>query len=83
MPIIVLGMGMVTMNALTDTDLMPFGKYSKAPDGPRIMQDVPAEYLLWLWEEGCNNFGVKKYIEDNLETLKQECPDWIPPDERE
>ncbi len=71
------------MNALTDNDLMPFGKFSKPPDGPRKMEDVPASYLLWLWDEGVTNFGVKKYIENNLETLKQECPDWIPPDERD
>lgn len=70
------------MNALTDKDPMPFGKYSKSPDGPRIMQDVPADYLLWLWEEGCSNFGVRQYIINNMSTLREECPDFIPPDER-
>lgn len=71
------------MNALTDTDLMPFGKYSKPPDGPKTMEDVPADYLLWLWEQGCSNFGVRQYIILNMNSLLQECPDFIPPDERE
>jgi len=33
--------------ALTDTDPMPFGKHKG-----ELMQDVPASYLRWLWEEG-------------------------------
>lgn len=32
--------------AFTDTDLMPFGKYKDEP-----LQDVPAKYLVWLWNE--------------------------------
>lgn len=71
------------MNALTDSDPMPFGKYSKAPEGPRTMENVPADYLLWLWEEGVTNFGVRQYIINNMATLLEECPDFIPPDERE
>lgn len=32
--------------AFTDTDPMPFGKYKGEP-----LQDVPASYLRWLWNE--------------------------------
>lgn len=67
---------------MLDTDMMPFGKYSKPPDGPRKMEDVPADYLLWLYDEGCSHVGVRDYIHENLTTLMDECPDWIPPDER-
>ncbi len=62
---------------------MPFGKYSKPPHGPRKMEDVPACYLLWLWDEGCSHPGVRSYIAENLHVLMEECPDWIPADERD
>ena len=67
---------------MLDTEPMPFGKYSKPPDGPLKMEDVPASYLLWLHDQGCNHAGVRDYINTNLTTLMSECPDWIPPDER-
>lgn len=55
------------MSKLTDTSEMPFGKYKGM-----AMIDVPANYLLWLYEKGLQNGNVKDYIEDNLEVLKQE-----------
>ena len=69
---------------MKDTDQMPFGKYSKHPD-KRIMQDVPASYLLWLWNEGLNfetkltdNRGkVARYIRENMSALQQEDKDTI------
>ena len=60
------------------TDLMPFGKYSKPPDGPRKMDDVPADYLLWLWDENVSHHDVRAYIVENFETLLAQCPDYIP-----
>jgi uncharacterized protein (DUF3820 family) len=47
---------------------MPFGKYAGKP-----MIDVPAKYLLWLFNEGCNHDEVRKYIIDNLDALKKEA----------
>ena len=53
------------MVVLTDTDKMPFGKYKG-----KMMQDVPASYLHYLWTNGmttqtkCN--PVANYIERNL-----------------
>jgi len=35
------------MSELTDLSPMPFGKFKGAP-----MQDVPADYLHWLWVDG-------------------------------
>lgn len=52
---------------LTDESPMPFGKYQD-----RKMANVPADYLIWLYENNkCNN-DVREYIEDNLEVLRFE-----------
>jgi uncharacterized protein (DUF3820 family) len=37
------------------------------------MIDVPAKYLLWLFNEGCSHDGVRKYLLDNLDALKKEA----------
>lgn len=50
---------------MDDNDIMPFDKYKGAK-----MANVPDTYLLWLHETGCYHSGVKKYIEDNLDSLK-------------
>ncbi|MEA1848984.1 DUF3820 family protein [Chryseobacterium sp. MHB01] len=50
---------------MEDTDLMPYGVHKG-----KKMQDVPADYLLWLYEEGKLTKPVREYIEDNLEVLK-------------
>lgn len=55
------------MSVLTDTSPMPFGKY-KGDD----MEDVPASYLLWLYDNNKCNKAVKDYIEDNMDVLKKE-----------
>lgn len=47
---------------------MPFGKYMGKP-----MIDVPAKYLLWLFDNGCSHDGVRKYITDNLDVLRKEA----------
>lgn len=52
---------------LTDKSLMPYGKYKGVE-----MANVPADYLLWLYDnEKCSN-EVKDYIVDNLEILRME-----------
>jgi uncharacterized protein (DUF3820 family) len=50
---------------MKDTDLMPWGKFK----GKRLI-DVPAHYLLWLIENNKCSGEVKKYIEDNIDTIK-------------
>lgn len=52
---------------LKDSDPMPFGKY-KGLD----MDQVPADYLLFILEKGTLSPEVKLYIEDNLDVLEQE-----------
>ena len=54
---------------------MPFGKYKGQP-----MQDVPADYLHYLWHKGLKherNSLVAVYIRANLNALKKETPDAI------
>ena len=64
------------MQELTDESVMPFGKYKKTETQ---MANVPASYLMWLWEQyrGKKPFGekakaVQAYILDNLDGLKKE-----------
>lgn len=60
---------------LTDESLMPFGKHK----GEK-MANVPASYLLWLYDEytmpnprfGFIHRDVLAYIEENLDVLKEE-----------
>ena len=64
------------MKNLTENDLMPFGKHK----GER-MEEVPADYLHWLWTNGLSEetktSSVAAYIEENLSALKKEHPDGI------
>ncbi len=53
--------------ALYDNSPMPFGKYK----GEK-MENVPASYLLWLYDENKCNKEVRDYIEDNIDVLKEE-----------
>lgn len=52
---------------LTDESLMPFGKYK----GEK-MANVPASYLIWLYDENKCNRNVREYIEDNLDVIQEE-----------
>jgi uncharacterized protein (DUF3820 family) len=52
------------MEKLTDESIMPFGKYKGYS-----MENVPASYLIWLYEnDKCNN-QVRDYIKENLDFL--------------
>lgn len=46
---------------------MPFGKYQGTE-----MENVPASYLIWLYDNNKCNKEVKEYIEDNMDVLKME-----------
>lgn len=51
--------------AFTDLDRMPFGKYEGEP-----LQDVPASYLVWLWEEIKEKSGNYNHLFPNENTPK-------------
>lgn len=57
---------------LTDDSPMPFGKHKGRP-----MKDVPADYLHWLYTDGCNNPLVTAYIKSRMNALKKETPNKI------
>lgn len=46
---------------------MPWGKYKGTKLG-----NVPAEYLMWLYENDKCDKAVKEYIEDNLDVIQIE-----------
>lgn len=52
---------------LTDDCPMPYGKY-EGDD----MEDVPAQYLLWLYHNDKCSKDVKEYIEENMDALEKE-----------
>lgn len=51
----------------TDESIMPFGKYKG-----KAMVNVPAHYLLWLWENAKLSGTLKTYIQNNLDAIKLE-----------
>lgn len=53
--------------SLTDDSLMPFGKFKGEE-----MINVPASYLIWLYDNDKCSGEVKEYIEDNLDVLRVE-----------
>lgn len=51
---------------LNDESIMPWGKYKGYS-----MINVPANYLLWLYENDKCDPEVKEYIEDNLDFINR------------
>lgn len=52
---------------MTDTTIMPFGKYKG-----EALVNVPSEYLLWLFDNGKCFGALRQYIIDNKEGLRKE-----------
>jgi uncharacterized protein (DUF3820 family) len=52
---------------LTDSSPMPFGRYR----GEK-MANVPARYLMWLYDNKKCDGDVRGYIEDSMDVLKAE-----------
>lgn len=77
-----------TAMKLGDDDPMPFGKYGPEGKGCK-MADVPADYLLYLWDDEQTAFwdeakvefpaaiAVRDYIIRRFNHLETECPDRI------
>jgi len=55
------------VEALKDTDLMPFGKHKGEP-----MVSVPPDYLMWLDGSCGRHKRVQQYITDNIDVLKSQ-----------
>lgn len=58
------------MTKLTDESIMAFGKYK----GQKLA-NLPASYLLWLYDQGVSNVDLRNYIKDNLRALQIEAND--------
>lgn len=56
------------MQKFTDKTLMPFGQYKG-----EALANVPASYLLWIYDNVTLSEPLKEYIKDNLTALKQEA----------
>ena len=50
---------------MTDESIMPFGKHKD-----KQLADVPADYLMYLYENGLTHRELCKYIEENLDVIK-------------
>lgn len=55
------------MEELIDDSLMPYGQYKG-----RKMIDVPASYLIWLYDNGKCSPQVQKYVKDSYDALIKE-----------
>lgn len=49
---------------------MPFGKYQG-----QYLDDVPANYLLWVHENVITTGYLKQYLADNIEGIKKQIAD--------
>ena len=58
---------MSDLKPFDDNSIMPFGKHKG-----KAMANVPADHLLWLYEQDWLRDPVKTYIERNLDVLKKE-----------
>lgn len=52
---------------LNDDSLMPYGKHKGEKLG-----NIPADYLLWLYENDRCDKQIREYIDDNMDVIKIE-----------
>lgn len=52
---------------MDDNSIMPYGKYK----GEKMI-NVPADYLLWLYENNKCSGEVRHYIEENMDVISVE-----------
>ena len=64
------------MGPLNDRSFMTSGKYT----GIR-MANVPAEYLIWVYENKKCRADVAEYVKDNLDVLRKQAEENKPPKE--
>lgn len=55
------------MTEITDTTLMPFGMHKG-----KAMVNVPAEYLIYAYENMNLHDNLKTYIRKNMDVLKEQ-----------
>ena len=55
------------METIKDNSPMPYGKHKGT-----AMANVPADYLLWLFENNKCTPSIQEYVKDNLDVLRSE-----------
>jgi uncharacterized protein (DUF3820 family) len=58
---------MLATGPLHDQSIMPWGMHKG-----KKMANIPARYLLYLYNNGCSDPHVRAYINENLDALRQE-----------
>ena len=61
------------MAAFTDKSIMPWGKYKG-----KKMANVPADYLLWVFENNKCSYDVALYVRDNMDVLQKQVKETRP-----
>lgn len=67
-------------DALEDSNRILFGTHKG-----RKLEDIPASYFLWLWNDGLRHAlnadsdrgRLARYVANSMMALMQECPDTI------
>lgn len=55
------------MEKITDSSLMPYGKYKG-----KKMANIPASYLLWMYRNDKLFKALEVYVEENMDALEKE-----------
>lgn len=55
------------MPKLNDKSPMPYGKFKNVP-----MANIPADYLIWLYENNKCTYPVSVYVKENIDALRKE-----------
>jgi len=56
---------------ITDESIMPYGKHQ----GEK-MANVPADYLIFMFDAGYLNGSLAKYVKENMDALRKEMEDY-------
>lgn len=59
------------MAQLTDKSPMPYGKHKGV-----LMANVPADYLIWLYNNKKCTYPVEQYVKANLDVLRSEIDNY-------
>lgn len=60
------------MKELIDESIMPFGSHKG-----KTLDTVPAQYLLWAYDNLNLQINLKKYIDDNRKVLEKEVSEKV------
>jgi uncharacterized protein (DUF3820 family) len=56
------------INIFTKESIIPFGKYKGSK-----LSEIPPSYLLWIYEQNKAPKNLRRYIADNIQTIRTEA----------